>query len=67
VSKKNVYHVRTTGGGNPRLIRATNKQQAMGFAARSTLAADLASQDTLIDLVGKGIKVEDAVETSDAE
>lgn len=44
-----------------RLIRAANSSQALGFAARSSLVAELASQDGLIEATQAGVKVEDSV------
>lgn len=43
-----------------RLIRAPNAAQALGHAARSSLAVTVASQDDLIELVKAGVSVEDA-------
>lgn len=59
-TEKRVYKVTTPTG--VRLVKAGNKIQAHMHVARSTITADLASQDDLIDLVGKGVKVEEAGE-----
>lgn len=47
-----------------RLVRATNAARALRHVAADTLAVALASQDDLVRLLGKGIKVE-AVNTED--
>lgn len=42
----------------PRLIKASTKQQAVSFAAQSLLSARVASQDDLVEALSNGIKVE---------
>jgi hypothetical protein len=42
-----------------RLVRAANRIQAENFVASTTISAELASQDDLIEMVGDGVKVED--------
>lgn len=42
----------------PRLIKASTKQQAISFAAQSLLSAKVASQDDLVEALSNGIKVE---------
>lgn len=43
-----------------RLIRATNNAGARNFAARNQFTVDVAGQQTIVDLLGNGVKVEDA-------
>ena len=45
-------------GDKERLISASNKPQALGYAVRTTAVAELASQADLVRLVGDGIAVE---------
>lgn len=47
----------------PRLIKASTKQQAVSFAAQSLLSAKVASQDDLVQALSNGIKVETYGET----
>jgi hypothetical protein len=42
-----------------RLVRAANRIQAENFVASTTISAELASQDDMIELIGDGVKVED--------
>lgn len=48
---------RTTGD---RLVRAKNGAQARHFVSRSTIKVAVATQDDLVELIGKGVKVEEA-------
>ncbi len=57
-----VYVVSRTDGTEPRLIRANNKPAAMRAAVAATFVAKLATQDDLIDLMARGIKVETATD-----
>lgn len=61
----NIYKVTINiGKSNPlkqtRLIRATSKAQAKGFAADDHITTEIASPDDLIALTKDGIEVEDA-------
>lgn len=47
-------------GGEPRLVQADNKAQALNFVAKDILQAELAAQDTLFDLASKGVRLEKA-------
>lgn len=58
-----VYLV-TAINGDKRLVRASNKAQAVNHCAKSTFSASLPSQDELFELAGKGVKIENAVEES---
>lgn len=60
-----VYHL--TDGTSQWLVRAHNKSQAIAFIVRSRIKAEVAEQDTLIDLVSKNYKVQDATATAEAE
>lgn len=62
-TKRRVYVV-LAYGTDPRLVRASNVAQAVGYAARKTFKAALATQDDLLDMAGK-VAVEDAVETTE--
>ena len=62
--KKRVYLVKSAT--TQQLIRASNVSQAIGFAARNTFKAAVASQDDLIDLAGK-VKVEEAGEIAEPQ
>lgn len=48
-------------GTEPRLVRADNKVQALNFVARDMITAEVAGQDALFELAGKGVKIESAV------
>lgn len=43
-----------------RLVNASTKQQAIAHVANSTIKANVASQTDLVELIGKGVKVEHA-------
>lgn len=43
-----------------RLVDATNGTQAVGYVVRNSYAAKVATQAELVELVGKGVKVEKA-------
>lgn len=47
-----------------RLVRAASQAQARNFAARTQYAVDVAGQQTLIDLLGASVQVEDAGATA---
>lgn len=48
-----------------RLVRAPNAAQALRYVAADTLAVEVASQDTLIELVAAGVTVEQSGRVSD--
>lgn len=57
-----IYLVRYLGTPSPqplRLVRAPNRAQALRHVADDILTADVASQNDLVELVGRGMKVED--------
>jgi len=63
MSTKRIYVVKSASGdGKARLIEASNKTQAIGFAARTHFAANLAGQQELVELVKGGAEVERATE-----
>ena len=51
-----IYVVSSNDGA--RLIEAENKAQALSYAVRTTMKATLATQQDLVNLIGKGIYVE---------
>jgi hypothetical protein len=55
---------RTTGD---RLVRAQNSAQARHFVSRSTIVVAVATQDDIVELIGKGVMVEDASPESDKQ
>mgnify|MGYP000857511292 FL=1 len=55
-----------TGMPTQRLVRAPNAAQAVRHVAADTLACDVATQDDLVVLIGRGVKVE-ASGTASAE
>ena len=58
---RRIYYVRHDHG-KARLIRADNRAQALGAAARSEFTIEVASQETIVELCGSGTKVENATE-----
>jgi hypothetical protein len=48
-----VYH-----GTSGRLVRATNRAQALSHVAQSTFNIRVAGQEELVTLLGEGVKVE---------
>lgn len=57
---KRIYMVHHHHSKNSRLIRAANVSQAIRFVANEEYDAHVASQFELVDLVTKGVAVEDA-------
>lgn len=51
-----IYSV--TNGESARLVRATNRAQALAHVARTTFACGVATQDELVDLLASGVEVE---------
>lgn len=49
-----------------RLVRAVSRAQAIRHVARDWIAADVAGQNTLVSLIGDGVKVEDAAADDDS-
>ncbi|MCG7932864.1 MAG: hypothetical protein N0E44_22875 [Candidatus Thiodiazotropha lotti] len=64
MSKTRIYTVTDTEG-TTNLVRAVSRQGAIGHVARSTFTAEVASQERLVELVGKGVSVEDATNNTD--
>lgn len=60
-----IYKVGTLKGA--RLVRAPNKAQAINHVARDTIAAEVAAQDDLVNLLSEGVKVENAKEPANAD
>lgn len=54
-----IYHVHSKlPGDGARLVRAANAAQALRHVVRDTLTVELATQDDLVRLLGRGVKVE---------
>lgn len=53
-----IYLVQDAGGNSKRLVRATHPGHALMHAARTTFDVHVASQNELVDLLGRGIEVE---------
>lgn len=58
-----VYVVTDTETDKQRLVRAVNQAQSIRHCA-TRFSAAVAAQDTLIDLLASGVKVEDASESA---
>ena len=69
MSKTNIYLVNGEIGATvePRLVRASTRQQALSHVAKSMLTVTLASQEDLVNLVVNGVKVEDYKNTDQQE
>jgi len=57
---RRVYVVTCHSTGEPRLVRATNVATALRHVVRTAYQCEVASQDTLIELLSAGVQVEDA-------
>lgn len=57
----------TGHGQNIRLIRATNKLQALDFASKGIINIMAAKKDELAEMLQKGVKIEDATGTHTEE
>jgi hypothetical protein len=57
VATQRIYIV-GTHNGETRLVKASVRQQALSHVANHLFTVRVASQDDLIDALGKGIKVE---------
>lgn len=64
IMSKRIYLV-TRKGSHHRLVRATTPAQAVRFAAGSDYQADVATQQNLVEWLGNGLKVEEAVDKPD--
>lgn len=62
MSAQRIYLVRSniadSGALLHRLVRAPNAAQALRYVAAATLSCEVATQDALVSLVGRGVKVE---------
>ena len=54
-----IYVVTDTETKSQRLIRASNRAEAVRFASRSRFSVEAASQDDLVNLLPNGVKIED--------
>lgn len=61
-----IYHVADPKAGTERLIRASSPAQAVRHAA-SHMRANVAGQETIVDLLSRGANVETAGEQQDVE
>jgi hypothetical protein len=67
-AKKRIYAVSLVAAPDDnglcptRLVRATNKSQAISYVAKTDYVANVASQETLVACINDGVDVEDAVE-----
>jgi hypothetical protein len=59
MAAKRIYEVKNKETGVCRLVRASSRAQAVGHVARNSFDVEVASQDTLVNVVGMGVKVED--------
>jgi hypothetical protein len=57
---KRIYLVGT--GQHVRLVRASNRAQALAHVARSTIAVSVATQNDLVKMLTAGTKVEDVAQ-----
>lgn len=65
---KRIYHVTdSTEGGGEHLVRASTPAAAIHHVVRNRYRANVAAQDTIVDLLGAGQKVEDASQAAEAE
>ena len=62
-----IYLVTDRDTQTQRLIRAANQAQAVRHAAQSRFDIQVASQDTLVELLDAGQKVESAAQTTEPE
>lgn len=55
-----IYVVTCKGTENHRLVRATSQAQALRHVALDEYSVDVATQETLVDILGDGCEVETA-------
>jgi hypothetical protein len=53
-----IYVVTDNETKKQRLIRATNRAEAVRFASRTRFSVEAASQDDLVNLLPNGVKIE---------
>lgn len=56
-----IYAVTNRKTGEVRLVRTGNRHRALSYAAKNEFFVDLAKQALLVDLLTKGVKVEEPV------
>lgn len=54
-------------GQTVRLVRAAHRAQALAHVARSSINVTVASQDELVEALGRGIKVENVSDADTTE
>jgi hypothetical protein len=62
-----IYVVTDNETQKQRLIRATNRAEAVRFASRTRFTVEAASQDDLVNLLPNGVTIESQDETAKAE
>lgn len=60
MAAKRIYEVVNKENDKSRLVRATSRAQAIGHVARHLFVVAVPDQETLVNLVSNGTKVEDA-------
>jgi len=55
-----IYVVSVKESQKKQLVRAESKAGALRHVAEKTMGAEVASQDDLVEMIGSGLKVEDA-------
>jgi hypothetical protein len=60
-----IYLVTDRSSNVQRLVRAATQAQARNHVARATIGVQVAAQETLVDLLSEGVKVETAGEADD--
>mgnify|MGYP001018432747 CR=1 FL=1 len=58
MTQTRIYKTMTPTGA--RLVRATNRAQAIAAVARDIIKAEVATQDDLVALLAQGVKVEES-------
>jgi hypothetical protein len=64
-SRSRIYRV--SAGDETKLVRASTANQALAHVARSSFEIAVATQDDCVELVAKGVKVEEARKEEAAE
>jgi hypothetical protein len=62
MASNRIYVVKN--GDKERLIEAGSKNAALAYAVRTTMSVDLASQNSLVKLLGDGVAVETSTDAA---
>jgi len=62
-----VVHDTRANPQQQRLVRATNRSQALRFVAQDAFAVDVAGQNALVHLLSNGVAIEDATAEPEME